>query len=314
MSGRITLVSGADANYYPLLLEWIHSIKRFPESAGVDICILDAGLTAEQVENLRPYAARIVRPDWPVELPAQKTSGKEYLKSCVCRPFLPKIFPGYDTYMWMDSDTWVQNWSAVALFLQGAALYPGKMILTGAVDRAYKRQIRVKWLWKWPYRVTNFYFSNAQKPFGFKIARELLSHYLLSAGCFALAGNAPHWQAWQDLAVIAMRRGKLFPAEQLSLGVLLHVKGFAAEVLPAYTHWLCGQTLLKWDGNHSQFVEPYLPHAPIGILHMAGIDDMRADRSATRTLETLSGGTIAKNYRYPHYDAGNLRTGSPDRA
>ena len=46
------IVSLADANYFPLLDELINSIKRFKESSGVAICILDAGLTKEQKEKL----------------------------------------------------------------------------------------------------------------------------------------------------------------------------------------------------------------------------------------------------------------------
>ncbi len=34
---KITFVSGCDANYYPLLREWIHSVRRHPESKSIDI-------------------------------------------------------------------------------------------------------------------------------------------------------------------------------------------------------------------------------------------------------------------------------------
>lgn len=314
MSGRIALVSGCDANYYPLLREWLHSVQRFPGSARLDICILDAGLSEAQVAELKPLVKAITRPDWPTSLPLKKTQGKEYLKACVCRPFLPKIFPGYDTYMWMDADTWVQDWSAVEMFLRGATERKDRIILTGAADRAYYRQTRIKWLWRWPYKVTSFYFSNAMKPFGFKIAQLLLTRFNLSAGCFAMDANAPHWKRWQELAIKAMTKGKLFPAEQLSLGVLIHVEGFRVEILPAYTHWLCGQTPLVWDSVNNLLVEPYMPHVPIGVMHMAGVDEMRADRTRTRSYRTLDGNTVNLNYRYPHYDGGPLGTGSPDRA
>ena len=43
-----TIVSLADANYFPLLEELINSIKRFKESENVAICILDAGLDKDQ--------------------------------------------------------------------------------------------------------------------------------------------------------------------------------------------------------------------------------------------------------------------------
>ena len=45
------IVSLADANYFPLLDEFISSIKRFDESRNVAICILDAGLTQEQKKS-----------------------------------------------------------------------------------------------------------------------------------------------------------------------------------------------------------------------------------------------------------------------
>ena len=47
-----TIVSLADANYFPLLNELIDSIKTFEESKEVAICILDAGLTENQIKEL----------------------------------------------------------------------------------------------------------------------------------------------------------------------------------------------------------------------------------------------------------------------
>ena len=47
-----TIVSLADSNYFDLLNELVNSIKRFSESEDVDICILDAGLTDEQISIL----------------------------------------------------------------------------------------------------------------------------------------------------------------------------------------------------------------------------------------------------------------------
>ena len=46
------IVSLADSNYFSLLNELIDSIKNFKESSNVAICILDAGLSNEQLEIL----------------------------------------------------------------------------------------------------------------------------------------------------------------------------------------------------------------------------------------------------------------------
>lgn len=302
---KIALISGADSNYYPLLIELIYSIARFPESCGVELCIIDAGLTPEQVKTLQPLVKSIIRPDWPTDLPPHKTKNKEYLKACVCRPFIPHIFPGYDIYMWLDSDTWVQRWEGVELFLRGAKEKKDRITITNAADRHYQRQLRIKWLWRWPYRIASFYFSNGLRAFGFKITKKLADRYVLSAGCFALRGDAPHWKRWQELAIIAMKKGKMYPAEQLSLGVLVHVEGYKVELLPAYTHWLFGTKPL-WDKQKKQFVEPFLPNMPISVLHLVGVGDARLCREVKIAYETTDGETIELNCRYPYFDGGKV--------
>ncbi len=296
---KTTFVSGADHNYFPLLLEWIHSVRACPESADMDICILDSGLKPEQLVRLVPLATAIHKPDWPCSIPLHKIRGREYLKSCVCRPFIPDYFPGYDTYIWMDADTWIQNWRGVDLFLQGAAR--GRIALTGQVDRAYPRQIRVKWLGPWPWKVRGFYFSNALKAFGFQTARALLPYHVLLAGAFALRADAPHWARWQALVKQAVKNGKVFTAEQLSLGVMCYLEGFEYEILPGWAHWLC-EFKPCYDETTGRFVEPFLPHEELGILHLSGFDEMRLDRSLTTDFRTPDGKTVNLSYRYPDFD------------
>ena len=52
MEKKRTIVTLADANYYHMLTELIDSIKRFPESKNISICVLDAGLEDHQVQEL----------------------------------------------------------------------------------------------------------------------------------------------------------------------------------------------------------------------------------------------------------------------
>lgn len=296
---RTVLISGADHKYYPMLREWVHSVRRFPQSEGMDICILDAGLTPEQVAALAPHVTAIKKAEWPKAIPARRIRGREYIKACVNRPFLKDYFPGYDVYFFMDADTWVQDWRAVELFLEGAAR--GKIAVTSQADRAYPRGMRVKWLWGWPFKVRGFYYSNALQAFGGKLARRLFPYHVLLAGAFALRADAPHWDRWQALILKALEKGKPFTAEQLTLGVMTHLEGLPAEILPAWCHWLCEFKPL-WDSQNQCWVEPYLPHEKLGILHMSGFDEMRVDRSVTTDYRTLDGQTVRMSYRYPAFD------------
>ena len=51
------IVSLADSNYFELLNELVDSIKSFEKSKDTAICILDAGLSEEQKNDLLPQMA-----------------------------------------------------------------------------------------------------------------------------------------------------------------------------------------------------------------------------------------------------------------
>lgn len=299
MSNKITFVSSSDQNYYPMLRELIHSIRRFPESAQIDICILNAGMSAEQVAELEKHVTQVVQPDWPKKIPAHKIKGREYYKACVCRPFLPEYFKGYDIYIWLDADTWVQDWRAVELLIAGAQ--KSDFAICPQSDRAYGKAMRLKWLGPFPFKPRSFYYSNARKAFSGKVARKLFPYSALNAGVFSMSGKAPHWARWQDLLIKALDKGKVFTAEQLTLGMLVYLEGFSAELLPAYCNWLC-ETKAVWDGKRQIFVEPYLPHEPIGVVHLSGLNEMRVDRSVRDEFEMVDGSAISYSYRYPYFD------------
>ena len=48
-----TIVSLADEKYFELLEELIDSIKSFPESKNIAICVLDAGLSQHQIDKIK---------------------------------------------------------------------------------------------------------------------------------------------------------------------------------------------------------------------------------------------------------------------
>ena len=125
------IVSLADANYFPLLEELINSIKKFKESENVAICILDAGLTKEQKQRLLNKVDEVKSAEWDIEVPGYKVNNKEWLKSQVSRAFLPKYFPNYEKYLWIDCDAWVNDWNSVELYFK--ACDNGKLGITQTI-------------------------------------------------------------------------------------------------------------------------------------------------------------------------------------
>ena len=104
MKNTKAIVSLADDKYFSLLIELITSIKKFPESKDVAICILDAGLSNDNKKLLKPLVNEIKKAEWDISVPDYKIKGREWLKSQISRAFLPKYFPEYEKYLWLDTD------------------------------------------------------------------------------------------------------------------------------------------------------------------------------------------------------------------
>ena len=112
------IVSLADANYFPLLDELINSIKRFKESEECSCLYFGCRIKQDQKDLLSKKVDEIKKAEWDIEVPEFKVKGKEWLKSQVSRAFLPKYFPNYEKYLWIDCDAWVNDWSCVELYFK----------------------------------------------------------------------------------------------------------------------------------------------------------------------------------------------------
>ena len=75
------IVSLADANYFELLNELVDSIKKFEKSKDIAICILDAGLTEQQIRLLSKKVDEIKSAEWDIDVSAFKVKGRECFKS-----------------------------------------------------------------------------------------------------------------------------------------------------------------------------------------------------------------------------------------
>ena len=136
------IVTLADSNYFELLEELINSIKAHEESKDISICVLDSGLTKEQVNILKSKVYSVKKAKWDIEIPSYKVRKKEWLKSQVSRAFLPNYFPEFDKYLWIDCDAWINSWSAIDLYFR--ACEDGKLGITQSIGPGYRIMSKVK--------------------------------------------------------------------------------------------------------------------------------------------------------------------------
>ena len=298
------IVSLADSNYFELLNELVDSIKSFEKSKDTAICILDAGLSAEQRKILSKKVDEIKSAEWDIEVPAIKVRGKEWLKSQVSRAFLPKYFPNYEKYLWIDCDAWVNNWDSVELYFK--ACEDGKLGITQTLGQGYKIMSKVNWLFGKVAIIKSQNFKHAIKSkIGINKARKLAFAPHINIGVFSLEKNSPGWLSWQKNLEQTLKSGNIFGSEGLAINMSVYIDELETEFLPLNCNWITSNLLPKFDEIKDTFVEPYLPNHEIGIMHLAagiwdGNKDMRLNKDVKIKIQSTQKKILSKSLRFGH--------------
>ncbi len=297
-----TIVSLADSNYFPLLDELIDSIKRFKESKDTAICVLDAGLSEEQKNKLLSKVDEIKFAEWDIKVPESKIKGREWLKSQVSRAFIPKYFPNYEKYLWIDCDAWVNDWQTIEIFFK--ACDDKKLGITQTIGPGYKITSKVDWVFGKLAIIKSQNFKHAIKSnISLDKARKLAFAPHINIGVFSLEKNSKSWDIWQNNLRETLKGGDIFGSEQLAMNISVYHDNIETEFLPLNCNWITSNLLPKFDETNDTFVEPYLPNNKIGIMHLAaGIwkdnQDMRLNKDIKIEIKTLDGKTLNKSLRF----------------
>jgi hypothetical protein len=285
----VTIVSAANASYFDLLRGLVLSLKHQPPSRNLPISVLDLGLTSDQRDRLARVDVTLVTPGWDIDFPKRDRVPDHY-RAMTARPYLPRHFPGFDIYLWIDADAWVQDPGVLDYFIRAA--WRGKLAIVPEIDRGY-----------WTIHKRPKPWGQNQKAFawafGLQAGYRLGRNAILNVGAFALRGDAPHWRLWAEAHFQALNRRRLlgpidfhninfFLSEQTALNYVVYAQGAPATFLPAYCNWFCGKGTPMWDPDLGRLVEPHEPHRPLGIVHLAG----KGMKDRRWRLETPCGGSV----------------------
>jgi len=301
---KTAIVTLSDSGYFHLLEELIESIHSFEESSSVNICVLDAGMSQDQLEKIKNKVYSVKKAEWDIPVSSLKVKGKEWLKNQVSRAFLPKYFPSFEKYIWIDCDAWVQSWFAIDLLKR--ACDHGRLGIVSMSDRHNGRVAKINWFFKNLGFVKSQNYKHAKSSgFSESISRHIALQPHLNIGVFSLEGSSPAWKVWQKNLEQALSKGNIFGSEQVAMNVSVYADHIPADVLPFYCNWIPypGSNNTKFDVSKNKFVEGFTPHHEIGIMHLAGgikVEnvDMRFDKNYTISVPTTDGGFVKKSFRF----------------
>jgi hypothetical protein len=309
---RVAVVTAANSDMCALALDLVQSVRDCAPFEFQMIC-LDVGLDPNEQDAMERAGAAVIPVGWDYPGPFPG----DWFKALTARPHIPRYVPGFDLYIWLDADCWVQDGSSLQQFVEAAQRHP--LAAASAVHRGYRQVVAAS-----PTapsiltaRYHAYLFSELLDP---PIVGAIMQRPYLNAGAIAARGNSPIWPAWQELVGQLYPRARkakpppwqtiprsnpdrlwkggtlpapLFHTEEVALNAVGHLKVGNPAVLDARCNWLCSQAIPMIDSK-GLFVDTAWPYAPIGIMHMSG-DTKQGKWTARR----VGGGTIDVDLRRP---------------
>jgi hypothetical protein len=262
------VVLSSDQNYFPLAKGLVLSLKACQlDRDKFGIAFIDLGCSREAVEWLRKQDVEVTVPDSAV-MGDFASDENGWLRAQLCRPYLPRIFPGAETLIWMDSDMWVQLPEVLPTLRKLARAQPANLFVCP----------------EWHYSYIDFY-SRAERrrddklnwhagAYGTDVGAKMAIRPMFNCGLFAMSAANPFWDLWREELKGAYRheypeRGDELRhmADQITLNILAYRTGRAVPVDPIF-NYLC-----VWSApfrNAAGLVcVPLPPYDPIGTIHLA---------------------------------------------
>jgi hypothetical protein len=252
MTPRVLVVTAADESYFRLL----DGLLRSLEGSAFPIACFDVGLhpTSRAIVAQR---AQVADPVW--DLPVNESANKPAGRASTARPFLPRYFPGFDFYLWIDADAWVQIPATLDSYIANAM--DGSI---AAATHSHPAYAPTAGILSWRRRRMTAYFGSAA-------ADQFPWESYFNSGVFALRADAPHWLCWADAYAMGLKNAEgALCCDQTALTYAIWKARLPANPVPALCNWLCHLALPVFEPIRCQFCEPTAPGDTIGILHLAG--------------------------------------------
>jgi lipopolysaccharide biosynthesis glycosyltransferase len=181
-----------DESFFGFAKGLVLSIREHFKST-YDLFFIDLGASAESLEWLEQKGVNIVNfdPDSVVNGFSEREYPR-YIGAMICRPVLPNIVPGYEVYIWLDADTWIQEPTSIRSFV-GAAQTGANKIAISSTD---------PWIYSFSHHqieefrgYSRFWYEGL---FGDAVANTYCDKKILNSGFFALSAKSNIWMLWRS--------------------------------------------------------------------------------------------------------------------
>lgn len=263
---RSAIVFSCDEKFMPLAKGLVYSLRDLGLPNGtIDLVMIDIGLDEASLAFLDAHGVKVIGFD--VSRHYDFDAGKQYHLAQLCRPVLPVILPGYDTYTWIDTDIWIQEGWVIEHHLELVRQFDQRAIISVCFDTSYDFYFAA--LDQIVSAVNRVYLTaldgdrDQARSFAFKP--------ILSTGLFTMSAKSANWQAWKATV------DRFFPKqyermddkhgiEQVALNYVVY-RDSAYIPLDATYNYHCNDRMPLFDGSKVRVA--MAPNRVIGAVHLS---------------------------------------------
>ncbi len=274
---KVIICCATDTKMAPLCSGLVASIRarignRHP------IGLLDVGLDDGARDWFAGRVGQIVEPGWDIVWPPEvKGDPPPWYRALTGRPFLPRHFPGYDIYLWIDADAWVQDGSVIDMLVDAAQ--HADVAIVPEMHPAYSHHYDRGETMRWMHDQYLYWFAG-------RMGSTYMYHPILNSGVFAARAGSPFWTAWAEnyqrgIDSQIERFGHIRDMnDQIPLNAAVYTRRLKTGLLPASCNFMLNKALPVYDPDRALFLDPCPPHAPLHVLHLSGKDKDKPRRVA----------------------------------
>jgi lipopolysaccharide biosynthesis glycosyltransferase len=268
---KTAIISGCDNNYFNQFLNLYNSLIDTNCLDYADLCFVNISVSNENLKKISDKTKKIIEPKWDYNF---SFPTKEWKKILTIRPFLKNYFPGYENYIWLDADTWVQGNKFINDFASVAKT--GKMSIVPELDINYetkRKKYSFKKLFYNIYQSKGWSYKNFKKYFDKQSFTKLFQKPILNAGVFSIPKESVIWDKWADEYGQIVERSSddyCLNMDQASLNKIIYNNLDLVNFFNVEYNYLIKNSM-PLINNDNKFCLKDFPNKKIEILHLTSI-------------------------------------------
>jgi lipopolysaccharide biosynthesis glycosyltransferase len=260
------LVLSTDDVFAPLAKGLVLSILGQAEPREFDLKLVDIGCSAETLDWMRSHGVEIKRFNRKQFTPRYEHALRRYQDAQFCRPYLPRLFPQYDVYIWCDADVWIQDVDSIRLYRDLAAASVDKVIISPIVDVSYD------YIYKDFSEFSGYSKVWFNECYGETVSSTYFNRAVFSSGVFSMHCNCPLWNLWETEIDRVYRRNFSshmisHVGEQVALNYLIYAHDCVVPLCAEHNYNCHIGNLYRNDAGEVVVDRP--PYRKIGIIHLS---------------------------------------------